>query len=400
MIETIDSWLEKKIGFENFKGQFDRLIPLFTPFKNWAQENNVKIISIGGTNGKGETAYASEYLCQNQKISCALWTSPHLQSVCERIRFNGNNISSDEFLDLAKDSYQDFLEYQLSYYEFLFFIFWKACQKKKLQVIILECGLGGRLDAINLFDPDIVGIISIGRDHESILGRGYRNILREKIALSRSKKKLFTSFALNYLNQLTEIYCLQNQIEWQSLNFPPGTFYSIKNKKMAKELVRSLFPELKFPEDIQWPQFPGRWEVANFDKLQLMMIGAHNLDGIRFTMEALAEHSFYLQSEYICLALSQRNLQEVEAILKILLLNGGSRKIKLIQFNHFKSLDFDQIKVESCAVINWENLDIVYNWEDFFKQRNSTESSMLVLGSYYFIGQVKDFLSNRISSLL
>ena len=150
-----------------------------------ARSKNWKVVIIAGTNGKGETAHTLNTLALKQEIKVALWTSPHILSLRERFCFEGEDLSyeelelalGDEFANQKKEGFF------LGYYETLFSVFLSLALKKNPELLILEVGLGGRFDAVNLMNPDLCLITSIGRDHEEFLGRGHRKILLEKLVI-------------------------------------------------------------------------------------------------------------------------------------------------------------------------------------------------------------------------
>jgi dihydrofolate synthase/folylpolyglutamate synthase len=131
-----------------------------------------KIISITGTNGKGSTAEILSRVLANNKYEVGLLTSPHLVKFNERIRINNENIDDEEMLNCLEevDKLKDSKE--LNFYQIIAAAAFLFFSKKKLDVWILEVGLGGRLDPANYFDADISVITKIALDHENILGKG------------------------------------------------------------------------------------------------------------------------------------------------------------------------------------------------------------------------------------
>ena len=162
--KQITKKISSLVGVETFKPGLERLRPLFDYFQGEIRKRNIKIVTVGGTNGKGETCfYLSQYLEKSQK-KWALWSSPHVLSVRERFFSNNSLISYDHLSTLLEDNKE--LKDELSYYEFLFYIFWKFVLKDPaLEIVILEVGLGGRFDAVNLFDADYTSIVSVSYTH-------------------------------------------------------------------------------------------------------------------------------------------------------------------------------------------------------------------------------------------
>ena len=144
-----------------------------------------KIISITGTNGKGSTLEILSRVLTNNNFEVGLFSSPHLIKFNERIRVNNKSVSDEELLYWLKkledlDEYKDFNFFQL-FALVCFMIF----SDRKLDVWLLEVGLGGRYDPVNCFDADISVITKVALDHENILGKGVENIGREKAGIIR-----------------------------------------------------------------------------------------------------------------------------------------------------------------------------------------------------------------------
>lgn len=145
--------------------------------------------TVGGTNGKGTTCAILEQLLLDSGYQVGLYTSPHLLNFTERVKINGSYISEIQYINAFFEIYSVKLNYSLSYFEFVtltaLFLFKKY---SPLDVIILEVGLGGRLDATNIIDSDISIITNISIDHTSILGPNRFSIAREKAGIFRTNK--------------------------------------------------------------------------------------------------------------------------------------------------------------------------------------------------------------------
>lgn len=149
-----------------------------------------KIIHVAGTNGKGSVcAYLSSIL-KEAGYSTAVFTSPHLISIKERFVFNGSNVEDELFLyafQKVKDSAEIFQQIGAghpSYFEFLFLMFMVMVSKQSVDYVVLETGLGGRLDATNCIEHPLLTIItSIGLDHTEYLGNTIAKIAAEKAGI-------------------------------------------------------------------------------------------------------------------------------------------------------------------------------------------------------------------------
>ena len=147
-----------------------------------------QIISVTGTNGKGSTLEILSQVLNNNNFKVGLFTSPHLVRFNERIKINNMSVTDKEILKTFKQ-----LENLKDYKSFNFFqLFSLACfvifSNRKLDIWLLEAGMGGRLDPVNCFDADVSVITKIALDHEDILGKGLENIGKEKAGIIRSNQ--------------------------------------------------------------------------------------------------------------------------------------------------------------------------------------------------------------------
>lgn len=144
------------------------------------------VITVAGTNGKGTTCAFIEQYCLQNGLSVGVFSSPHITSFCERIRLNGVDIDSQELCEIFAHIKHKKQQLTLTYFEFATLAAFEAFDRKKPDVVILEVGLGGRLDAVNVVDPDIAVITSIGLDHQDWLGSTREEIGFEKAGIFRA----------------------------------------------------------------------------------------------------------------------------------------------------------------------------------------------------------------------
>lgn len=187
--KNINQWLEyldninpnvMKLGLERVK----------SVAKTLGVDNfpNSKIVTVAGTNGKGSTATMLAKILDTAGINTGLYTSPHILRFSERIIVGGIEASDDELCSAFEQVYKaQSLAEPLTFFEFTTLAALLIFKEHDCQVIVLEVGLGGRLDAVNLLDADIVIIPSIGMDHCHILGNTYAQIATEKAGVIKPK---------------------------------------------------------------------------------------------------------------------------------------------------------------------------------------------------------------------
>lgn len=149
-----------------------------------------RVITVGGTNGKGTTVSLLSHLLYQSGMKVGRFTSPHLLRYNERIVVNEKMITDDALCDAFSvvERWRNRDNVALTEFEFGLFAALVVFKEQNLDVVVLEVGLGGRLDAVNIVDADISVITSIGIDHEAILGHSRDAIAKEKAGIFRAKK--------------------------------------------------------------------------------------------------------------------------------------------------------------------------------------------------------------------
>ncbi|TRX57275.1 bifunctional tetrahydrofolate synthase/dihydrofolate synthase [Thalassomonas sp. M1454] len=147
-----------------------------------------KVITVAGTNGKGTTCAFIEHALLAQGHSVAVYSSPHIEKFNERLRINAKLITDEPLIDAFNKIEQARAEISLTYYEFTTLAALIICQQIAPEFVILEVGLGGRLDATNIIDSDVAVITSIDLDHQAFLGNDRSSIGKEKAGIVRANK--------------------------------------------------------------------------------------------------------------------------------------------------------------------------------------------------------------------
>ena len=162
-------------------------------------ETQSNAIHVAGTKGKGSTcAFCESVLLENKVKNVGLFTSPHLVDVRERFRINGEPVGKREFIEAfgwTKTTIENELKMELpAYFRFLFLLGLKIFKDAGTECLILEVGLGGRLDATNCVrEPKVVAVTSLGLDHVEVLGDTIEKIAWEKAGIFKNKTRAFTS---------------------------------------------------------------------------------------------------------------------------------------------------------------------------------------------------------------
>ena len=181
------SWMFSKLpmyqshGKTAYKEDLHRTELLVSHLKNPHQ--NFKSVHIGGTNGKGSTSHMIAAVLQKAGYKVGLYTSPHLKDYRERIKINGKNISKKNVVNFIKSN-RPFLElHGLSFFEMTVGMAFDFFSNEKVDIAIIEVGLGGRLDSTNVINPLLSVITNIGKDHTQFLGNTLKKIAIEKAGI-------------------------------------------------------------------------------------------------------------------------------------------------------------------------------------------------------------------------
>ncbi len=405
--QQLDDWLLKNFGFEGTamlalgEPGLDRIRPIFNSLIKKLQ--NTKVITVAGTNGKGETAYRLERLLLNKGYKVALWTSPHLVSVCERMRFNGLDVQASECFEAFNEGLDK--ASKLSYYEFLFYTFLNLVIKNLPDILVLEVGLGGRLDAVNLLDADISIICSIGRDHQAILGNTLSKILVEKLGVTRPNKICISGLESKYLRTKAKEYAVMNKvILWDAFDhgyLNESDHYARRNQVLAEACFMSFERGLESLHQTNVSQikndnlsFPGRREVMTLGKLSFIFIGAHNIDGFRQAIKYWKTEGY---PEQVWVSFSNRPRKDLNICTELLCELPKSVKRIFTFFEHTRALDL--VTLQALVQGSHGSIEFAKDWQQLIKNSDtSVEQTIAVSGSYYFIGSVMRYLLQHGSS--
>lgn len=151
------------------------------------------LIVVGGTNGKGSTCAMLESILLQAGYKVGLYSKPHFLDFNERARINGESVTDDVFIKFFAEVERQRGDVSLTYFEFTTLAICKLLAEAKLDVVILEVGLGGRLDAVNVFDGDVAIVTSVDIDHVDYLGDTREKIGFEKAGIFRAGKAAICS---------------------------------------------------------------------------------------------------------------------------------------------------------------------------------------------------------------
>ncbi|MGY0391882.1 bifunctional folylpolyglutamate synthase/dihydrofolate synthase [Bizionia sp. KMM 8389] len=329
------NWMFSKLpmyqrqGKSAFKANLDNAIGFANYLNN--SQNTFKSIHVGGTNGKGSTSSMLASVLQEAGYKVGLFTSPHLKDYRERIRINGQMISEDFVISFI-DRHKIYLEKtNLSFFEMTTGMAFQYFSEAKVDVAIIEVGLGGRLDSSNIILPELSIITNIGLDHTQFLGTTLKQIAFEKAGIIKKRipviigrtqaetKPVFIEQASNldapiffadenetkrYHSDLEGAYQKENiATVIQALDVLNNDLFKITEEQIINGLKKVRFNT----------GFQGRWQVLQ-SKPFIVCDTAHNEDGLKLVMQQLLE----LEYETLHIVFGVVNDKDVESILPLL----------------------------------------------------------------------------------
>ena len=303
--ETVD-WLFNQLPVYQIDGVFKYKLDLssikLVCKKINNPQNNFKSIHIAGTNGKGSTSHMLASILQESGYKVGLYTSPHLKDFRERIRINGKKIEKDFIVSFVEDQLNFFNYNNISFFQITVALAFEYFSKSKVDIAIIETGLGGRLDATNIIIPELSIITNIGKDHSEFLGDNIKDIANEKagiikkeipVVISEYQKEVFSVFKETALKLNSNIYMASEEY-FEEYNTDLNGEYQKKNiKGVIKGL--SILNNFKISKNdikigllnvMNNTGLKGRLELINNSPKVLVDVG-HNIEAFRAIIKYL-----------------------------------------------------------------------------------------------------------------
>lgn len=370
-------------------------------YRQWLNEQlpdhtQLPKIQVGGTNGKGSTVAWMNQLLSYQGVKTGVFTSPHLVTHRERIRIGKTMISENDWMRIYQQ-YEAFFEKEnLTMFEIDLWMAMAYFLEQKVDIALIEVGLGGRLDATTALDYNLVMITNVGLEHCAILGDTIEQISYEKAGIFKpgyvalttetkpNAKKVMEQVA-GYMGTLlgfVEIPFKETDdhqviFEWQDHTYvlhPPK--YQIYNLSLALEGLNYLGYTLK-PDYVQSVidhfHWAGRFTIARKDPL-IILDGAHNKEGI----EALVASLGHFDGHIYFSVLKDKKAKEMLNVLETL-----HCPITLVSMDTARLYDLQTL---NYPIINEKQLMV---------ELQNTKDHTLVCGSLYFIGDFYKAFTNK-----
>lgn len=269
-------------------------------------EQKFKSIHVAGTNGKGSTSHMLASILQEAGYKVGLYTSPHLKNFTERIRINGVEISEEKVTEFINGN-KDFLEQQkMSFFEMTVGLAFDYFASEKVDMAIIEVGLGGRLDSTNNITPEVAVITNIGLDHTQFLGETLPEIASEKagiikknipVVVGEEQAAVKSVFIAKAAKESAPIYFASDASETYISDLLGD--YQIQNSKTAVAAIKILKGYQVSKENIKNgllnvvknTNLKGRWQVLQ-EHPKVICDTAHNKEGLAIVLNQLKKQPF------------------------------------------------------------------------------------------------------------
>ncbi|WP_110111508.1 folylpolyglutamate synthase/dihydrofolate synthase family protein [Bacillus sp. CGMCC 1.16541] len=388
--------------------------------------HTIRAVHVAGTNGKGSTVSYLRNILQQANYEVGTFTSPYIETFNERISVNGVPISNDEMVALVNDilpvvnaveetEYGAPTEFEvITLMSFLYF-----GQKKQLDYVIYEVGLGGRFDSTNVIQPILTVITNIGFDHMNILGDTVEQIASEKAGIVKEEIPLITAVEQDGAKAVIEQIALEHQAPLYRLGeelhidayetlvdgeqFTLQTpfqdapklelsmlgYHQVKNASLATTAALYLRKQGAQIEDehiyrgLRQTKWQGRFEQVRTDPLTIID-GAHNPEGVESLLSTLRLHYEDRNIHFIFSCLKDKESKEMIASLE-----------SMATSITFTSFDFERAATGKALydVSNHEKKAYIEDWAKAIGTvtdgLNDEKDMLVITGSLYFISQIR-----------
>lgn len=342
-------------------------------------QDNLKCIHVAGTNGKGSVCAIIASILDCAGIKTGLYTSPHIFEYTERIKINGVDISKDDFANYVFEIVKiaDENNIHLTEFEILTAVMFKYFSDNKVEVVVLETGLGGRFDATNVIKSNLCAIIThIDLDHTERLGNTRSKIAFEKAGIIKPDCPIFTCEGYEEIkdkaDECNSLFVMVAPFEDPTNLALKGTCQQ-ENLSLALTAVRHVFPNIPeeiIQEGIKKVKHPCRFQIC---KDNLIIDGSHNPNGAMALRESL---DLYFPNSKRCFVFGCLRNKDYKKMMEILFSKGN--EIYFYHFNNQNSCSIKELQ-ESCEFPSkiFKSLDELP--QDYLK---------IVCGSFYMLNEI------------
>ena len=415
----MDAYSETLNTIYNLRGgvidlRLDRMNQALALFEH--PEKQFPSFHIAGTNGKGSTAAMLHRILSRGGYQVALYTSPHLVSFTERIRVGDEEITPNEVVALAQEIWDrtGAANVSLTFFEFVTVMAFVHFARRKIDVAVVEVGLGGRLDATNLVRPVVSLISTISKDHEAYLGSDLLSIAREKGGIIKQgipvvcgalptdvaallKNIADAHKAPGYFLSRDFTFSLKNNgrfdyrgLKWRLIDL----VVALRGRHQKRNAALALagleiagrdfpVPEAALREGLKTVRWPGRFEIVQ-DHPAIVLDGAHNGEGVRALIEELQN---FRQQRRVKLLFA--SMEDKDWRLMLESLSEVVDEIVLTRVNMERCADPFYLASQLGAKVAHRAIGNARSALDYVLDGADSNDVILIAGSLYLIGEIR-----------
>lgn len=395
------AWLET-LGPQRIRPGLDRTRALLESLGR--PDRTLRPVLIAGTNGKGSTAAALSSVLTQAGIRAGLYTSPHLVRVTERLRTGDEDVPAailDDVLALiAAVSGPD--ERGPTYFEALTVAALEIFRRERVEVAVLEVGIGGRLDATNVVEPEVSIVTNVGADHLEVLGPTLADVAREKAGVFRRGQPALVGAEGSAPEAMAVLHAEAARTGARLLEIPadarfekesplPGR-HQRSNLSLAVAAARSIAPlsEETVLRGIRAVRWPGRLQlVPRAGKRPLLLDGAHNPDGARALAAYLDEQGLSGRVDLLFGVMGDKNVVGIAAPLL-----ARARRVVFAAVESPRAAPAPSLKAR-LGQADAEAASSVADALRRLDEGGERDAPILVAGSLYLVGDVLGLLAGR-----
>jgi dihydrofolate synthase/folylpolyglutamate synthase len=395
------AWLEA-LGPQRIRPGLDRTRALLEALGR--PDRAFRTVLVAGTNGKGSTAAALSSLLARAEVRAGLYTSPHLVRVTERVR-TGDADVPEALLDGALSLVAAVAgpgDRGPTYFEALTVAALEIFRRERVEVAVLEVGIGGRLDATNVVEPEIAVVTNIGLDHLELLGPTLAHVAREKAGIFRRGRPALVGAEGSPPEAMAVLHSEAARTGARLTEIPPDARFDGEsplsgrhqraNLALAIAAARALAPlsEETIHAGVRSVRWPGRLQrVERPGKRPLLLDGAHNPEGARALAAYLDEQGLSGRVDLLFGAMADKNVEGIAAPLL-----ARARRVVFASVDSPRAVPASELKARLGRADAEAGASVAAALGRLDQSREG-DAPILVAGSLYLVGDVLGLLEGR-----
>ncbi|AVN64806.1 dihydrofolate synthase [Mesoplasma florum] len=337
-------------------------------------EKKIPTINVVGTNGKGSTSFFLSNGLKTKYKKVGLFISPAFLYHNERIQINNEPISDADLKKYISKVEKFIKDYNLTFFEIWTLIAIMYFYDNKVDIAVIEAGIGGLKDSTNLFSNQVAAILtSVSFDHTEILGNKIEEIIDQKVGIVKENSTLYVSAdnkehfeTIKNAIKVNASIIYSDKYEKEKIEYQKG------NKGVVKNILQDL--GIKDLSCLNLNSLTGRFTEIEFKEKKIIIDGAHNVDGVRALISSVSN-----KKEWTVLygAIDGKEHQKI-----LTMLDENFENVNITTFDFHKAWDIDLVN----------HINKVKNWKEFI---DSSEKNIIICGSLYFIPLVYKYLLKK-----